>query len=67
VFPVKSGIIRKEFKVINNGPKPVEIKWKIFPADLKSDKDVFKLSITDPSPGSADVVKVNWEAIEPEE
>jgi hypothetical protein len=51
--------------VTNNGPKPVEISWKIYASQLKSDKDMFRLSIVDPSPGSIDVVKLNWDPIEP--
>ncbi len=62
---MQSGTVRREFKVSNNGPKPVEISWKIFPTVVKSDKDVFKLRIMDPEPGSADPIKLNWEAIEP--
>jgi hypothetical protein len=65
VFPVSSGLIKKEFRVTNNGPKPVEISWKIYASQLKSDKDMFRLSIVDPSPGSIDVVKLNWDPIEP--
>jgi hypothetical protein len=67
VFPVKSGLVRKEFRVTNNGPKPVEISWKIFSSQMKSDRDLFKLQLTDPAPGSQDAIGVHWNPIEPDE
>jgi hypothetical protein len=67
VFPVNSGLIKKEFKVTNNGPKPVEVNWKIYPSQIKFHKNMIRLSIVDQSPGSADAIKLNWDPIEPEE
>jgi len=67
VFPVKSGLVKREFRVTNNGPKPVEVSWKIYPSHMKSDRDVFKLELTDPAPGSSDFVRINWNPIEPDE
>lgn len=65
-FPTNSGTIRKEFKVVNKGPRPVDLVWKIYSLDKPRTGDPFKISICPPSLGSKDPVSVNWEAIEPE-
>ena len=51
-FPTKSGTIRKEFKVVNKGPKAVELLWKMYSIDKPTSSDPFKITLNPPQLGS---------------
>ncbi len=39
-----NGLIKRTIKVVNNGPKEVELKWLIYPYNKQSkDKDIFNI------------------------
>jgi hypothetical protein len=39
-----NGLIKKSIKVVNKGPKEVDLKWKTYPYNkLDPTKDMFKL------------------------
>lgn len=39
-----NGVLKKNVKVVNKGPKEVNLKWKIYPYNkLNNGNDIFKL------------------------
>mmetsp|Transcript_27654 Transcript_27654/g.24320 ORF Transcript_27654/g.24320 Transcript_27654/m.24320 type:complete len:222 (+) Transcript_27654:241-906(+) len=62
------GPLTKQVKLTNTGPTDMNIEWKMYnlgEGDL--DADLFKLGITDPDPGTDDIVKLKWNPIAPRE
>lgn len=52
-----NGLVRKSIKVVNNGPKEVELKWLVYPYNkVDKDKDIFKIEFQDAAPGSGNAV-----------
>jgi hypothetical protein len=42
-----NGSIRKIIKIVNNGPKPVELKWLIYPYNIiDEDKNIFNIDFS---------------------
>jgi hypothetical protein len=62
-----NGLVKKSIKVVNNGPKEVELKWLIYPYNkVNKDQDIFKIEIEDAAPGSGNIVELKWNALKPE-
>jgi len=61
-----NGVVKKSIKVVNNGPKEVELKWLIYPLKSTKDNDIFNISLTESLGGSGDnIVDVTYNAIKP--
>lgn len=66
-FLVANGKSTRNIKILNNGPREVEIKWVIYPyGSSSSDSDIFNVSFSDAEPGSNNIVETNWVAIKPQ-
>lgn len=62
-----NGLVRKSIKVVNNGPKEVELKWMVYPYNqIDKNKDIFNIAFQDATPGSDNVVELKWNAIKPD-
>ena len=60
---VGNGQVKKSIKVVNKGPKQVNLMWKTYPYNKRNpDQDIFKLQFGEPAPGTSDVVEVKWHA-----
>jgi hypothetical protein len=52
-----NGLVKKSIKVVNNGPKEVELKWLVYPYNkVDKEKDIFKITFEDAVPGSGNIV-----------
>jgi len=41
-----NGVVRKMIKIVNNGPKEVQLSWKIYPHNqTNGDRDLFNLTL----------------------
>lgn len=39
-----NGLVKKSIKVVNNGPKEVDLKWLVYPYNkVDKEKDIFKI------------------------
>ena len=66
-FLVHNGKSTRNIKILNNGPKEVEIKWVIYPYESSSaNSDLFNISFSNAEPGSDNIVETNWVAVKPE-
>jgi hypothetical protein len=62
-----NGLVKRNIKVVNNGPKEVELKWLVYPYNkLNSERDIFKIEFKEAAPGNGNIVDLNWNAIKPE-
>ena len=58
---IGNGQVKKNIKVVNKGPKEVNLTWKTYPHNKPNgDRDLFKLSLGEPSPGTSNLVEVKW-------
>ena len=61
-----SAPVKREFHVANTGPKDVEVEWKLYNmVGNEKRNEYFNLKIVEPMLGSTDIVKLDWQAIEP--
>jgi len=61
-----NGLVKKSIKVVNNGPKDVELKWLIYPYNkMDKSKDVFNIELNEASPGTNNIVDLKWNALKP--
>lgn len=52
-----NGLVKKTIKVVNNGPKEVQLKWLVYPYNkVDKEKDIFKIEFEDAVPGSGNIV-----------
>ncbi len=62
-----NGLVRKSIKVVNNGPKEVELKWYIYPYNQRDpSRDIFNIDFKEASPGTGDIVELKWSALKPD-
>jgi hypothetical protein len=62
-----NGLVKRTIKVVNNGPKEVELKWLIYPYDQpNSTRDIFAIEFREAAPGNGNIIDLNWSAIKPE-
>lgn len=61
-----NGLVKKSVKVVNNGPKEVQLKWLVYPYNkVDEKKDIFDISVIDAVPGSGDLIQLKWNALKP--
>ena len=61
-----NGLVKKSVKVVNNGPKEVQLKWLVYPYNkVDEKKDIFDISVLDAVPGSGDLIQLKWNALKP--
>ena len=52
-----NGLVKKSIKVVNNGPKEVELKWLVYPYNkVDPKKDIFNIEFEDAAPGTGNLV-----------
>lgn len=67
-FMRNSGMISRELRVTNTGPKDVEVDWKCYNLGGKSaNQKYFDIKIVNPVLGSGKICDLQFIAIEPEE
>lgn len=62
-----NGLVKRSIKVVNNGPKEVELRWLVYAYNqVNSERDLFNIEFKEAAPGNGNIVDLNWNAIKPE-
>ena len=62
-----NGLVKKSIKVVNNGPKEVQLKWLVYPYNkVEEGKDIFNIQFANAAPGTGNLVELKWNALKPE-
>ncbi len=52
-----NGLTKRNIKVVNNGPKEVQLKWLIYPYNkTKNQNDIFNIELHEAAPGTGQIV-----------
>lgn len=61
-----NGLVKRTLKVVNNGPKEVELKWLVYPYNKNApERDIFSIEFKEAAPGNGNIVDLNWNAVKP--